>query len=173
MLCFDIRALESRAVQVHGTLPADDPVWGASDARPAEAVQVDGRIAPAGGEGRFYFSGRIAGRTALACRRCLSDVVVEVAGEVHLLVAPAGDPAAADDPDVVLYDPGARELDLRPAVRESWLLEVPQFVQCSDTCRGLCPRCGTDLNAGACDCAPEATDQRWAALRQARDPSRP
>lgn len=171
MLCVDIRSLESGAVQVDAELSAGDPVWDAGDVRPVHAVRVRGRLAPAGADGRFYFSGHISGSAALECRRCLGDVTVGVDEEVHFLVAPEGDPAADDDPDVFLYDQSAPELDLRPAVRESWLLEVPGFVECSADCRGLCPRCGANLNQGGCDCAPEAADPRWDALRAVRGQS--
>src|SRR5947208_3198169 len=52
----------------------------------------------------------------------------------------------------------------RPAVREELLLAVPQWgMLCQDDCRGLCPRCGRDLNAGPCGCAP-AVDHRWQEL---------
>src|SRR5574341_1254798 len=59
-------------------------------------------------------------------------------------------------------------VDLRPAVREELILAVPRFVECRADCRGLCPRCGKDLNAGPCGCPP-ATDLRWAALASLKD----
>ena len=77
----------------------------------------------------------------------------------------------ADDPDVYVVDPRSIELDLRPALREQWLLAVPSFVQCREDCKGLCPTCGTDLNAGECECAP-ATDSRWDTLRKVRGQSK-
>src|SRR2546421_13027750 len=43
--------------------------------------------------------------------------------------------------------PDATGIDLRPAVREELLLAVPRWVVCRDDCRGLCPRCGTDLRS--------------------------
>jgi uncharacterized protein len=173
MLSFDIRTLDTKAAQVLDDLPATDPVWGPTDSAPQGAVRVEGRLSAAG-EGRFYFSGHISGAVTLDCRRCLTDVTVDVTDEVHFIYAPAGDPATEDDPDVYLYDPGAPMLDIRPAVRESWLLAVPAYAQCSDECRGLCPQCGTDLNTGTCDCVPESTDSRWDALRPpAHRPSQP
>jgi uncharacterized protein len=168
MLSFDIRALESRAVQVHDDLPATDPVWDAGDVRPVDAVHVEGRLSGAG-EDRFYFSGHLSGTVNLECRRCLTDVAVGVDEDVKFLFAPTGDPTAEDDPDVFTYDPGARELDIRPAVREGWLLDVPAFAQCRPDCKGLCPTCGADRNTGACTCATEQTDPRWDALRKRRD----
>ncbi|MEA4815138.1 MAG: DUF177 domain-containing protein [Oscillospiraceae bacterium] len=34
---------------------------------------------------------------------------------------------------------------------------------CSPDCKGLCPRCGANLNLGPCGCKKE-TDSRWSAL---------
>lgn len=167
MLHFDTRELASNAVQVHGDLAADDPVWGDGDTRPVDAVHVEGRLSAAG-EDRFYFTGRLSGEAKFECRFCLAPVDTSVDESSSFLVAPEGDEAAADDPDVFTYDAGAGKLDLRPAVREAWLLAVPAFVQCREDCKGLCPRCGSDLNAGACECSP-ATDARWDALQKARD----
>lgn len=168
MLSFDIRSLESRAVQVEGNLATDDPVWTDADVRPIDGVAVAGRLSAAGDD-RFYFSGTIAGTAELECRRCLTDVIVDVGGEVHFLFAPVGDPTTEDDPDVFTYDPASRELNIAPAVREQWLLEVPAFAQCKEDCKGLCLTCGSDLNAGACDCGAVKTDARWDTLRQARN----
>jgi uncharacterized protein len=73
------------------------------------------------------------------------------------------EPDALDDPDCYPLPPDAREVDLTPAVREKMILAAPRYVVCRDDCRGLCPRCGHDLNAGPCGCPP-ATDLRWQAL---------
>ena len=166
MLSIDIRSLESHAAAVDGTLPSDDAVWEADDARPHDGVHVTGRLSRAGGD-RYYFSGRMSGTLEMPCRRCLKPASVEVREEVHLLVAEVG-AEGADDPDVFVITHNARELDLRPALREQWLLAAPSFVECSDQCRGLCTRCGADLNEGPCDCPP-ATDSRWDALRTLRE----
>ncbi len=166
MLSFDIRSLESQAVQVEANLPADDAVWTESDLRPIDCVIVGGRLSAAGDD-RFYFSGSIAGTAKLECRRCLTDVTVNVDGDVHFLFAPVGDPTTEDDPDVFTYDAGARSLNMAPAVREQWLLEVPAFAQCKEDCKGLCLSCGSDLNVGDCGCSATKTDARWDVLRQA------
>jgi uncharacterized protein len=164
MLSFDIQALESKAAQLSTTLPATDPVWNDNDLRPTDGVHVEGRLSAAGDD-RFYFSGHISGTVTLDCRRCLVDVDVQVKDDIHVIFAPTGDTTAEDDPDVFLYDAGARELDIRPAVRETWLLAAPAFAQCTPECKGLCPQCGIDLNTGTCDCVPEKLDSRWDALR--------
>ena len=40
------------------------------------------------------------------------------------------------------------EVDLSPPLRERLLLALPTLPLCRDDCRGLCARCGADLNAG-------------------------
>lgn len=162
MLSFDIRSLETRAAQVNGSLSPEDPIWQEGDLRPTDPILVKGRLSSAG-EGRFYFTGRIQGHTQLPCRLCLEEVDVEVDEDVHLLLAETG-AEEAEDPDVFLYDPAERMLDLRPAVRENWLLTVPGYAQCSDDCKGLCATCGTNLNENTCNCTTTTTDSRWDAL---------
>jgi uncharacterized protein len=36
---------------------------------------------------------------------------------------------------------------------------------CREDCRGLCPRCGSDLNVSECGCVVEEVDPRWRALQ--------
>ena len=50
-------------------------------------------------------------------------------------------------------------------VTEAFVLAMDTKNLCSDDCKGLCPKCGADLNQGPCSCRPE-TDPRWAALSQ-------
>jgi uncharacterized protein len=169
MLCFDIRSLESQAVQIDQELAADDTVWESEGPRPAGPVRVTGRLSAAG-PGRFYFSGRLEGMLAGECRRCLTDVTVSVTDDVHLFFAEEGDETAVEDPDVYPIDAAARDLDMRPAIRESFTLAAPQYVLCREDCQGFCPSCGADRNAGECACAP-VTDSRWDGLRSPRDAS--
>ena len=167
MLSFDIRSLESQAAHVDGSVSPDDPVWEAGDMRPSEPIHVEGRLSAAGPH-RFYFSGRMSGATEMPCRRCLEDVRVEVSEEEHFIFSAEGE-EGSDDPDVFPFNPNAYSLDMRPAVREAWLLAAPTYVQCREDCKGLCPTCGTDLNAGECDCEPATIDSRWEKLRAIRD----
>jgi uncharacterized protein len=167
MLDFDIRSLEAAAEMVDGVLEAGDPVWEADDTRPLQdGVHVTGRISSAG-HGRFYFSGHLSGMAATTCRRCLIDISVPVAEDVQLLFAEAGMDEAEED-DVVPLPAGARDVDMRPAIREEWLLAVPGYALCREDCLGLCVTCGADRNTGACTCAP-LIDPRWEGLRASGD----
>jgi uncharacterized protein len=164
MLSFDIRSLEAQAANVDEQLSADDAVWEEGDPKPDTAVHVTGRFS-ATGTGQFYWHGQISGDVTAPCRRCLNEAHAHVEDESHVIFAEATD-EELNDPDVYPIDPNDRELDLRPAIREEWLLAQPRFIVCQEDCKGLCPRCGADLNAGDCGCPPQ-TDARWAGLRKA------
>jgi uncharacterized protein len=164
MLTFDIRSLEAQAATVDDDLKAEDAVWQEGDPRPDSAVHVRGRLS-ATGTGQFYWHGHLAGDITVPCRRCLEEAHARVQAESQLIFAEP-DETNEDDPDIYLIDPESRDLDLRPALREEWLLAQPRYVLCRDDCKGLCPRCGADLNEGDCGCPPQ-TDSRWDSLRKA------
>jgi len=164
MLTFDIRFLEAKAAAVDDQLDAGDPIWQDEDPKPDTGVRVTGRLS-ATGTNQFYWHGRISGDITTECRRCLAEAHAHVDAESHVIYAEPGE-ATDEDPDVYPVDPTVRELDLRPAIREEWLLAQPRYVLCRDDCKGLCPRCGKDLNEGPCDCPPQ-TDSRWESLRKA------
>jgi DUF177 domain-containing protein len=163
MLSFDRSSLETKAARVDGKLATNDPVWLEDDPKPVDGVIVTGRLSNAG-ENRFYFSGRMSGEVEEECRRCLIPTRARVDEELHLLFADASD-EESDESDVYMLEPRATTIDIRPALREQWLLAAPGFTLCREDCKGLCPRCGADLNVGPCGCSP-VTDPRWAALQR-------
>ncbi len=55
-------------------------------------------------------------------------------------------------------------LDLADFVREQILLNLPEQPFCQEDCKGLCQKCGANLNLIDCKCKEAETDPRWAAL---------
>ena len=49
-------------------------------------------------------------------------------------------------------------------VRDVIGVELPFAPVCRPDCRGLCSRCGGDLNLGECTCAEPQIDPRWDGL---------
>ena len=54
-------------------------------------------------------------------------------------------------------------VDVDELARTAFILEMDTKTLCSEDCKGLCPRCGADLNLGPCSCKKEV-DPRLAAL---------
>ena len=151
MLQVDLRALSRGPVDTAGRLAPNDPVFKGLELGLTGPVAVSGRL-QATGPGEYFWRARIAADVDTNCRRCLASVVHHVDQELDVLLS--DDPDAADDPAVYGLPPGATTVDLGGVVREELALAVPPYLLCRDECAGLCPRCGADLNAGGCLCAP-------------------
>src|SRR5881227_1688125 len=168
MLQVDLRELARGPVDTVGQLAGSDPLFEGVNVALAEPVRVAGRL-QAAGEGRFYWRASLRTRMAGECRRCLAAVTVPVVADVDALFSQ--DPDALEDPSSYSLARDATAIDLRVALREELLLALPQWVVCRDDCRGLCPRCGKDLNAGPCGCPPPV-EQRWSGLSDLKRPHR-
>jgi uncharacterized protein len=166
MLRVDLRELaQGRAAETRGELKQDDPVLDGTEVRLQAPVAVQGRL-QALGDDRFYWQGTARTVVAGECRRCLTPVETPLQLEIGALFTQ--DPDAQDDPDSYPVAPDATDIDVTPAVREELVLAAPRYVVCRDDCKGICPQCGKDLNAGPCDCAP-VTDARWQPLKALKD----
>ena len=67
-------------------------------------------------------------------------------------------------PDDELYPYEGEKLDLTDAFFDNLFLEMPMTTVCSESCKGLCPVCGADLNRGQCSCSNQTIDARLSAL---------
>ena len=77
----------------------------------------------------------------------------------HLL---AQELANADgDDEIILLEDGF--VDVEEVARTAFILAMDTKLLCSEGCKGLCPRCGADLNLGPCGCKAEG-DPRLAVL---------
>ena len=74
----------------------------------------------------------------------------------------------AADGDIISIPDADQWIDLTRTVREAIMLEIPIKPLCHEACKGLCPRCGTNLNSGTCKCMTSYRDSRWAALESLR-----
>ena len=106
------------------------------------------------------------GPVTLACARCLEafETPLSVAFDEEFVLDhdPLTGRPMPVEPDEFRID-AHRHLDLSEAVRQYEQAALPLRPLCRAECRGLCPRCGRNLNDGPCGCA-EATDDRWSAL---------
>jgi uncharacterized protein len=152
MLRIDLAEVRAGPVRIAGELAPQDPLLADTGIGFAAVISVYGRMTSAG-EGKYFWHGRLETVVHSACRRCLAEVNVPVNQELRLVFAEEGQ--AAEDYGCYLIARGARTLDLAPIAREEAVLAAPQYVQCRDDCRGLCPRCGANLNEGPCGCEPD------------------
>jgi len=117
----------------------------------------------------LFLSGRIKARIAADCARCAEECETASERPFRLVLSPKvvgyGEETdlKADDLEFSLYE--GDEIDLSPLIREQILLALPTRPLCQEDCRGLCPRCGANLNRVQCDCRTEWLDPRLDVLR--------
>jgi uncharacterized protein len=130
-------------------------------------VQLEGDVRAEAGA--VFVTGRVRARGTVACSRCLEDVDWTVDEPMSLEYrwaesAPLEDEIGLDDDDLDVSFLEGSELDLLELAAEQILLALPMRILCDEDCRGLCPTCGANRNAGeACSCPPDV-DPRWQAL---------
>ena len=95
------------------------------------------------------------------CDRCMKtfDNPKTVSGQFML----AEEVQDEENDDIILLEND--ELDLGELAKTVFILEMDTKTLCSEDCKGLCPKCGADLNRGPCGCRPD-TDPRLAVLAQ-------
>ncbi|MCK4577987.1 MAG: DUF177 domain-containing protein [Candidatus Marinimicrobia bacterium] len=125
-------------------------------------VTISIEVHPRGDD--FELSGRIRARLETVCDRCLATAKAAVDAEFNFWLLTEERPDLSPGEVEYLLIPNTREIDISAPLAESLRLEIPSKVLCREDCRGLCPRCGTDLNHKQCTCDAEKIDERWSQL---------
>lgn len=132
----------------------------------------------------LFLDGEVRGELELACGRCATRYRQPIREPLRLLLEPAGSRVPADPEGaeglaregLYLSDElehgwfGGSEFRLDRWVKEAVALGTPVQPLCREDCRGLCPRCGTDLNLERCTCEPEVRHSPFDVLRQLKQP---
>jgi uncharacterized protein len=122
---------------------------------------------------KFRLVGQLKTELELPCSRCLEPFRMPVDSTFDLRYLPASEASTEregeveeDDLETSFYRDD--QIDLNELLREQFYLALPMKPLCQEGCKGLCAQCGTNLNAGRCDCAPAWEDPRLAALKNLR-----
>jgi uncharacterized protein len=148
--------------------------------RPLRGARLKARLRRLGGG--VLLQGELRVEVAALCKRCLAEVSASLPVSFTFSLIPRdlmendepkdleddgqSEPAGSfrpEDADREWFD--GRTIDLDPILREQVLLALPMNLVCKETCRGLCPVCGEDLNEKRCECEREVVDARWMALK--------
>ncbi len=159
-----IRLEHQGSLDIDAAVPSDDPAWEGTDFHFSGSLLVSGQA--------FWISsGDVLVRLTLRgvllqeCRRCLAPVDVQVDERMELFFRPTNGSEELEGDSFRPLPHGAMEVDLLSAIREELVLSLPMLALCAPDCRGLCPRCGRNLNEERCECSAEELDPRWDVLR--------
>ena len=133
-------------------------------ARPiTRPIRVQGKVTNRAGA--LLLEGTASTVLDLTCDRCCKPITREKVVALDSLLATELEHEDSED-EIILLEDGAADLD--EVASTAFILAMDTTNLCSEDCKGLCSRCGADLNDGPCGCKPDV-DPRLAALAQLLD----
>ena len=117
-----------------------------------------------------FIEGTVATAVDVSCCRCLEMIRLPLRSSFKYMFVPPPSHSQdevelnASDLDFAYYEGDV--IDLDTVIFEQILLQIPIKPLCAESCRGLCPHCGINLNTTSCDCRGEVLDERLAILKQ-------
>lgn len=168
----DIYMMKINIIEANENLGSPVSFEFVSNAQELDAVHenysFDGDIVVKGefvATGRGYrVSGQISCTKSFVCDRCLEQSSQQQVHDFDEAYQKRGQGYAEDDQDVNYFD--GEQVDISPMIRDVLLSDQPLNNICNADCRGLCLKCGANLNHGDCGCDRTVIDPRLAALQQ-------
>ena len=108
-------------------------------------------------------TGELTTRLHGECDRCTKPFERELSISLEAVLVTKLENEDYDDPWTFELD--GDQADLDDILTTAVVLNMDSKLLCSEDCKGLCARCGKDLNEGPCDCKKEL-DPRLAVLQQ-------
>ncbi len=115
---------------------------------------------------QIHLRARVTTTGCFLCDRCIEEFQIQLGNSYDMYyIAGESDRSLYDVDEVHVVPPDVNEIDIGEDVRQIVMLAVPQKLLCMESCAGLCPRCGRNLNRERCTCKVEEIDPRWDKLR--------
>jgi len=103
------------------------------------------------------------------CDRCSVDFEKDVESNYKNVYLFGNDVDSKQGSDITYLSTNTINIDITDDVRDYLILAVPMKKLCKEDCKGLCYKCGTDLNNSTCDCTKDETDTRWDKLLELKN----
>ena len=159
----DVTDSEGKYIQLQPELELDKISFQMGDYPILEKTPVELEITNTGNK-VLELKGIGSVTVGIPCDRCLEQVAVKIPYEIEQkLDMKKSDTERVQDLDENDYLTGM-DLDVDRLVYLEVLMSWPLKVLCREDCKGICSRCGKNLNKGSCGCAEEPKDPRMAAI---------
>ena len=127
----------------------------------SEPVKAEGTVRNTAGV--MVMTGDITTCIHGTCDRCASDFHRDIHFPIDVVLVT--EMANEENEDEWVFPLEGDSADLDDIVRTVFVLNLDSKLLCKEDCKGLCHRCGKNLNDGPCNCQKEL-DPRFAALKQ-------
>ena len=99
-------------------------------------------------------------KACMICDRCAEEYDRIIKSENKMVYLLRGTEDENESIDVVYLNADADKINIKDNIRDYALLAIPMKKLCTEDCKGLCYRCGKNLNKGACECNENEIDER-------------
>lgn len=127
----------------------------------SEPVLAEGTVRNTAGV--LMMKGNVSTTIHGICDRCATEFSREIQFPIDAVLVT--ELSNEENEDEWVFPLVGDSADLDDIVRTVFVLNLDSKLLCKDDCKGLCCRCGKNLNDGPCTCEKEI-DPRWAALKQ-------
>ena len=127
-------------------------------------VEIDAQIDKTANQ--VYLKAEIRTSGNFQCDRCLDEFEQPISTSYQVFyVYNDVDGGKASPDEFQIIRPDTVYINLTEDIRQTVLLSVPLKLLCSEECKGLCSRCGTNWNHQTCECHEEIKDSRLQRLK--------
>jgi uncharacterized protein len=113
---------------------------------------------------QLVLSAKISAKANFDCDRCNNSFDAAITNSYKMVYMIGMAPEESESINIAYLPPDADKIVLDIDVRDYALLAVPMKKLCNEDCKGLCPKCGKNLNEGDCSCDHINFDDRWLPL---------
>ncbi|MBR4878299.1 MAG: DUF177 domain-containing protein [Clostridia bacterium] len=114
--------------------------------------------------GAVFFDAKAEYTLTVHCARCMKEFTVDKTQEIHYLISTENEEDAEQTEG--MYYAGSEEIETDDIIVPDIIMDMDIAFLCSEDCKGLCPKCGCDLNVTTCSCETREVDPRFAKLAE-------
>jgi uncharacterized protein len=135
-------------------------------------IRAQLRIEKVGTE--VIIKGKLIANVKLQCCRCLKYFLSDLHVPIDVVYHPVEELKGEDKHEIKVEELNmdfysGEEMDLLALLKEQIVLNIPMKPLCTDLCKGICIKCGADLNIENCTCIKRDVDPRLEVLKKLLD----
>ena len=114
----------------------------------------------------FEICGEIRASSEYECDRCLTNFRKDLVLPFKLCLVTIEDLSVDGVDDSIYFPENLDAIELNNSIADIIGLAEPIKKTCFKTCKGLCSKCGSNLNNTFCDCEWNSHNDRWDGLKK-------
>ena len=122
-------------------------------------------------EPNYYLQGSMSFTVDQSCARCAEVFPLPIQHNFQLALAhvqygegeKVSQSPEGEELDINYFD--GNVIDLAPLIEEQFVLSIPYRALCTPQCKGICQKCGINLNRASCECAEDVSLKPFSQLK--------